>query len=241
MLGWNGRFAEGIELIERSLPIIQEIGNRFRLAWGKMVLSLSRLFLGNYADAIRLGNEARELSRADRLDREEAASLIAIGCAMLSQDDYASGLERLEESAAIYQKIRYRDELGWALGGVSLAYHFLGQPQQARQNLCEALRIVLEVKGIYTLISGLPASALLLLEGGQVEKAVEVCALVRRKVCVYNNLWFEEIAGRKVDERLAELPPQIREQAEQRGRECNTYELVAVLLQELTGESAILT
>ena len=230
MLGWNGRFAESIEMIERSLPVIQEYGARFRLAWGTMVLSLGKLLTVNFPDAIRLGNEARELCRADRYDREEAASLIAIGCGNLGQGDYAHGLEQLEESAALYQKMHYRDELGWALGGLSLANHFLGHPQQARQKLCEALRIVLEVKGIYTLVSALPATALLLVEGEQVEKAVEVCALVRRKLCVYNNPWFEEIAGQKVDERLAEMPPQTREQAEQRGRECDTYVMVAELL-----------
>ena len=75
--------------------------------------------------------------------------------------------------------------------------------------------------------------ALLLADGGQEERAVEVYTLAARTPFVANSRWFEDIAGREIAAAALALPPEVAAAAEARGRVRDLWATVEELLVEL--------
>ena len=64
----------------------------------------------------------------------------------------------------------------------------------------------------------LPAVALLLADGGQTERALELYALASDSPFVAHSRWFQDVAGRHIAAAAQTLPPEIAAAAQQRGR-----------------------
>ena len=121
---------------------------------------------------------------------------------------------------------------------VQLAYaaRGLGQLGQARRHICELLRIGLEMRNLVILswMSWvLPAIALLLVDQGEAERAVELYALASRDPHVANAQWYEDVAGRHIAAAAATLPPDVVAAAQERGRARDLEATVQELLAEL--------
>jgi len=76
----------------------------------------------------------------------------------------------------------------------------------------------------------MPAIALLLVEQGKNEQAVEYYSLAPRYPFVGNSRWFEDIAGRHIAAVAATLPLEVVVTAQERGRARDLEAAVAELL-----------
>jgi hypothetical protein len=107
--------------------------------------------------------------------------------------------------------------------------------QQAREHLCAALWSSSESGRCNAALQALAAMALLLMDDGEVERAVELYALAARTPDVANSRWFEDVAGSEIASAAAALPPDIVAPAQERGRARDLWATVQELLDELPG------
>ncbi len=75
--------------------------------------------------------------------------------------------------------------------------------------------------------------ALLLIDDGHLERAVELYGLVSRHPYVANSVWFEDVAGKEIADAAAALPPDVVATARERGRARDLWQTAEELLEEL--------
>jgi tetratricopeptide (TPR) repeat protein len=150
-----------------------------------------------------------------------------------AREAYAEAQQLAQESAAVCREIGARLWLGDVLAILGVAAHGSGDVDHAQQHLCEALRVAGDIGAFRPLMLALPATALLLADLGQVERAVEIYALVSRYPFVANSRWFEDVAGKQIAAVAATLPPEVVAAAQERGWTRELHATVAELLVEL--------
>ena len=163
------------------------------------------------------------------------AHLLVLGQVNLAEGAYAEAEEQLEESVVAHRQAGWSDWANDALACLAYAARGLGRPDGARQHLREALRAAVEMGSVFPMIYGLPAFALLLVDDGQVERAVELYALASRYAFVGNSVWFEDVAGKHISAAAESLPPEAVAAAQERGRARDLWETARELLDELEG------
>ena len=99
--------------------------------------------------------------------------------------------------------------------------------------LIPALQMASEIRAFMPLTIALPAMALLRASQGQPEQAVELYALASRHPYVADSRWFEDLAGRPIDEVAATLPADTVAAARERGKGRDLWDTVADLLAEI--------
>jgi len=151
----------------------------------------------------------------------------------LARGAYAHAKALLQESEALYRQVEQRDEGSWALAYLGYAERGLGQRARARAHLGEALRTGIDIHAYFPLVFGLPLIALLLVDEGQVEHAVEVYAAASSQPLVANSIWFEDVAGQYITAAAKTLPPDIVAAAQERGRSRDLWETAGELLRDL--------
>ena len=123
--------------------------------------------------------------------------------------------------------------MGWALACMGYAAHRQGRLVETRRTLREALKIGAESGAFFPPITALPAIALLRLDQGEVERAIELYALARRYPYVAKSRWFEDVAGKHIAAAAADLPAGVVAAAQERGRARDLGATVQDLLAEL--------
>jgi hypothetical protein len=78
----------------------------------------------------------------------------------------------------------------------------------------------------------LPGVALLLLDAGETERAVELYTLAVRYPVVGNSRWFLDLAGQEITTAASVLPPEVVDAARGRGQARDLDTTVAKLLAE---------
>jgi hypothetical protein len=139
----------------------------------------------------------------------------------------------LEESTAVYREVGPKDDLGMALAWLAIAARGPGDTPEARQHLCHALEIARESETVLPLMWVLPATALLLADEGENERAVELYALASRYLLVAKSRWFADVAGNTLAKIAASLPAERVAVLQERGRARDLEATVAELLAEL--------
>ena len=114
-----------------------------------------------------------------------------------------------------------------------------GGSHQAWRRLREALSAAVERRFYLSLVTGLPAVALLLLDVGETERAVELYALASCHGYVANSRWFEDVAGKEIAAVAASLPPDVLAAAQERGKARDLWETAGELVKELENVESI--
>jgi DNA-binding SARP family transcriptional activator/predicted ATPase len=229
--GWLGRFAEAGALLGESLPIYQRIGLRLDEVTVYYARSLMKMHLGEIDSARKDAQIALNAARQLGTGREIAVSLLVIGLLDLVGGQPDRALANIEEGVAIYREMGYNNELDYGLTCLGLALREVGEDQAAREALRESLELVRRRGGGYlALWLGLPLAALLLLDEGELEQALEVWVTARQIPLVANSLWVEKIAGRPILAATEALPDDRWEAAEARAEGNDPFQLVGWLL-----------
>ena len=119
-----------------------------------------------------------------------------------------------------------------------MALTFLGQQKvESTQANFEIVRQVLQIgidtHGIFPIMFILCGIVLDFLENGEIERAVDLPALLWKYPVVANSQWFRDIAGQEIAAAVDNLSLEIAGELQERGRDRDIWETARELLDEL--------
>jgi len=229
---FSGRFAEAHRLWERVVTLREELGMRIELAVDKEILAWTKMHLGRYEEARALEEEVLAVCQETGNIRLPGWCLLALGEIALSEGSYDEARDLLLDSAASLRKFE-RNEYPYALAYLAIAEWRLERPAQAVQYLRAALQIAADRRELRACLYPLPAMALLLADQGEIERAVELYALVTRYPHMGNSQSWEDVVGKHIAALAATLPPDVAAAAQERGRARDLEATIVELLVEL--------
>ncbi len=230
------QWEEADKAFRDSLPYIQDLGNLYSLNSKYSNWCLVKIFSGQYETVRTMAQSNLDL--ANQLDNTYAKLVInyVLGCGDLAQGQVEQAAVFLEKAATFANQRGNRAHWAWVVGTWCIALNRMGQARQAQELLVEALQIGVELHSYPSLSFALPAAAFMLANAGQVERAVELCALIDEHAMCGKTPWFEDVAGKSIKEMAASLPPEVVEAARQRGRQRDLFSTAAELLEEFKGK-----
>jgi predicted ATPase len=226
-----GEYAESAPLMERSVALFDDIGVPRPVA--ATDLGRARMHLGEYR-LVRMHVEKAIATAQERDMRGETARpLFVLGCVALVEGACEEARQRLAESIAVCQEFENRLWLSKAHAAAGYVARAVGDSDQAQQHLRDALDTTTDRDSFWSVAFTLPLVALLLVDEGELARAVELYALASRYPYVSNSCWFEDVAGRQIAAAALTLPPDAVAVAQERGRARDLWATVEELLAEL--------
>jgi tetratricopeptide (TPR) repeat protein len=237
ILVFQGRFIEG-QMLKKNIQV--EANNleftQSRMAWVHSVSSLPDIYLGKYEaardQALQSVTLLKDVKRV-AVAAWTAVTIDVLGRIALAEQAFEEAEDRFQECREIYQTLFSADDINQALSGLGYAARGLDHPSQAQRYFHQAMKQAIEAKVFLTLIHSLPGIALLFLDQGEIERAVELYALASTQGIVANSKWFADIAGDEIDRTAEKLPPGVIEAAKKSGRSLDLWETALELLDEL--------
>ena len=104
----------------------------------------------------------------------------------------------------------------WSLAFLGYAALGMNDLIQSRRYLYQALQMGIEADAFLSIVIALSGITLLLARLDDVERAVELWALLSRYPLVANALWFQDAVGRPIAAAAATLPPETVAAAKER-------------------------
>ncbi|MGD8489924.1 MAG: BTAD domain-containing putative transcriptional regulator [Anaerolineae bacterium] len=201
-----------------------------------LVRVFNQMHLGHYerARAQTLACLARFRETGYQWGMERCCCYLAL--AALATGAYGDAQRRLWEAIGLCREIRQRGHQGQALALLALVARGTGDLPQARQHLCEALRMAAPIHDYETFMFQMivvSAMALLLADQGQAERAVEMYAMAERYPLVAKSRLLEDLAGGQIAAVAAQLPADTTAAVQARGRARDLEAAVADILAEL--------
>jgi predicted ATPase/DNA-binding SARP family transcriptional activator len=228
------KLTEAHAALLQSLALLTDLGHRGYITQAHTDLGIVDLHMGHYEEARDHGQTGLALAREHGPRFCVATNLFLLGCLELAQQAPAKAHQLLEESATVYREVRPKDDLAVALACLALSARQRGNTLEGRQHLCHALEITQESGAVPPLMWALPATALLLTDEDEAERAVELYALASRFPLVAKSRWFGDIVGNTVAEVTATLPVERVAVLQERGRARDLIATVEELLSELS-------
>ncbi|WP_083617834.1 tetratricopeptide repeat protein, partial [Planktothrix serta] len=140
-----GQYSQAIKYHEKSLEIVQEIGDRRGIAASLGNLGNAYDSLGQYQRAIDFHQQSLEIEQEIGNRRGVAASLGSLGNAYQSLGQYQRAIDFHQQSLEIKQEIGNRSGVATSLNNLGNAYNSLGQYQQAIDFCQQSLEIAQEI------------------------------------------------------------------------------------------------
>jgi predicted ATPase/DNA-binding SARP family transcriptional activator len=233
-----GEFARAESLLAQRRSTDERAGAAVSADLLDLVRAFNQMHLGHYerARARTTACLARFRGTGYRWGMERCCCYLALAALATGACDEAQ--RWLQESAGLCREISQRGHLGQALALLALVARGSGNLPLARQHLGEALRVAAPVHDYETFMFGIivvSATALLLADEGQLERAVELYATASRYPLVVHSRLVEDLAGRQMAAVAAQLPPDAAAAALARGRARDLAAAMAGLLAELGG------
>jgi tetratricopeptide (TPR) repeat protein len=218
---WAGKFSAARETAKLALEIRRDLGDVPNL-WNLIALTTAFIHLGRYDETKARATESLELARQEGHSTEKGFALMYLGNIAFVEGDLARAMDHLEESATLLAELRYVYQ---ALPRANLCYvvRARGDGKSAHNHLEGALRSGIEIHSMTPIMYCLPAAALLAVDDGRLERAMELYGLAQQFGHIANSSWFEEVACRELDGELASLPPEVAKAAKTRGRELDLW------------------
>jgi DNA-binding SARP family transcriptional activator/predicted ATPase len=188
-LEYTGKFAEARVLMKDCFQIHQNLGNRLGAADACEEQGHIEILLGEYqqgrAFIESIQPTLEELNMSFRL----GISYTDLGMAALAEKAYAEARRLLKKGAAILREVEARLVPSQTPAYLALTEKGVNNTLQAQQYLAEIIQMAIEVDADLPLFDVLPAATLLMLDYGQEERAVELCALASRNPYIVKRLW----------------------------------------------------
>jgi tetratricopeptide (TPR) repeat protein len=232
LLNISGQFAELLELRKRQLATAEQRGNRMAILEMHMFVGETYHMLGRYEEAESHGRLAVELARETAFEFDVAWARWFLGLTLLGAGKVAEARGVFQECLLVFQEGGKAGFVGRTLAGLSRAELALGNRTKAWKHALHSLALNDEVPDFISLLYTLATMALLLIDIGEMERAVEVYGLVSRYAFVANSVWFEHVFGQHVEGGAALLSPEVEEAARERGARSDPWQLAKELLEE---------
>jgi predicted ATPase len=231
VLARRGLFEDGLVLLESGCDLAHDRGYLYGAWFVLPFLAEVKVHLGRYEEA--RADAQQGAARPDLLRWGLGFARFVEGLPLVAQGAYLEAMASFQESIAVFEEVRQKENRGWALGPLGLAARGAGEMALARECVTEALQTGVELVAFMPVVYGLPIAALLLADQGSVERAVEVYACASRYDFVSKSLWFEDMVGHQLRAVAASLPVEVVELAQQRGRAQDWDAMAAEVLSEL--------
>lgn len=228
---WAGKFSAGKETAERSIEIRRELG-RIPYLWNLVAVTTAAMHLGLHDETRARARAILEIARQRGHSAEEAYALMYLGCIFFVDGDSNRAIVHLEKSARLMTELNYVYQ-ALPRASLCLVLRTKGRGQSAKIHLAKALRSGIEVHSVTPVMYCLPVAALLSIDDGRLERAIELYQLARRFDHVTNSNWFRLTACEELDELGSTLPPELAAAAESRGRELDLWRTAEDLLHDL--------
>ena len=227
----SGRWAEGLALLDESAAIRHEMGmgqegRAFVPCW-------TRVNLGQYEEVLAEGEGHLALARKWGNRHDIASWLAMLGSTALATKAYADARKLLQEGIEIMRDVGLRDDLGVWLPSLAIAHLALGEQRQAEVCLREAVQLAVGAGDHSVRYLALLGVALLRVDQGEGERAVELHALGSCHPAWVNGRWFQDVLGARIAAVAETLPPDVVAAARERGRARDLGETIAELVAEL--------
>jgi predicted ATPase len=228
----GGQFTKARAQIAHAEELYEDVGSARGIAQAAFLLGTYEMHLGQFLQACRYGERVLSLCPGSEIARTRAH--LVLGSVALVERDYAQTRKLLQgQDLTITYDQSGRHELNHLPAVLAYALRGLGQRDRARRHLLKALQLVPDARVFWPLLYALAVYALLLIDEGQAEQAVELYALASRYPFVANSSWFEAVAGKHIAAAAATLPPDVVASAQKRGRARALEATVRELLVEL--------
>jgi tetratricopeptide (TPR) repeat protein len=162
-----------------------------------------------------------------------------LGWVALARESYAEAQRLFQEGVDACQDVEQRELLSWVLAFLGYADRGLGQLEQARIHLLQALEMSTDIPSFIGLAFALPGVALLLADLGHKERAIDLYELASRHPAVARSRWPADVVRQPIAAVAAALPPDVVAAAEERGRARDLEATMAELLAELEKERSL--
>jgi tetratricopeptide (TPR) repeat protein len=229
-LGSSGKFSEALAVMKEDLAIRHDQGMILAEAEAMRALGTTARHLGAY-DKARAWAEASSSLSQQSFKLGPAQS--ELGRLALAEGVYDEAWERLQEALTLYDTASRHVFRGEVLTALGYTARKLARHSQAREYLYTTLQFVAKSRHGNAALQALPAVALLFLDDGAPERAVELYALTSRYPYVANSRWFADIAGDEIAAAAEALPPEVVAAARERGRARDLWTTVEELQEEL--------
>jgi predicted ATPase/DNA-binding SARP family transcriptional activator len=239
-LDYLGQFAaarsdyrQAIAYFDQSIALLVALDRRQETAQILYQCALAHLSLG---DLTALQADVEEgLSLLSHNPRQEmVASLTFVeGCRQIAQQRHGEAWQTLHTAGQLFHELGQPRGAAQTVAMLSYLAHQREQASLAQAYALMTLRAALALRIFLPVSLVLPTVALLLLELGEVEQAVEVYALAQRQPYVHRSPFFAELAGETMEQALALLPPAAIVAAKARGQACDLWQVAQTLATEL--------
>jgi predicted ATPase/DNA-binding SARP family transcriptional activator len=244
----NGLYSLGFKYIAlgqsaKAVPFLEECRtltcDQLGLPGGYVysVLAYARMLMGQYKPAYPLARTALQKMQDVRDQRGVGWVYHILAGIALGLDEFAEAEQSARSSAEAYRPLEQRQELTFALAYLSYSLWAQGRLAEMKPLLGEVLHIWQAIGAPHSLMYALVGMALLSVNHGQAERAVELYAMASRlSPCIENCHWFSDIAGRHVEAAAEALSPERIAAAQARGLARDAQATVAELLVLLQDE-----
>jgi tetratricopeptide (TPR) repeat protein len=219
----QGRFAEAFALYEKDLAIRHDQGTLWAESHALRTLAVNARHQGAYDKAHSLVQASLALVKPRHL---RGSIQHELGCLALALGAFDEAWDWLQQARTTHEATGLRAFSGELRATLAYVARGRGQHAQAREDLRSALRLSAESRHRNAALRSLPAMALLLLDEGAPERAVELYALASRYPYVANSRWFEDVAGREIASASIALSSEAVGAAKERGRVRNLWATV---------------
>jgi tetratricopeptide (TPR) repeat protein len=231
---WQGRFDEARDLVHEIMAAYHNL--EYQQSFAALFHARSAFpdqYLGDYEDARRGAQRALKIFREMThysMSFHIAVAIGILGNVALGEGCYVEAQECFQESISVGMDTDIKARL---YGCQGFAARGLKKDRQAKDCFFQALKGVVKLEHFISFVHILPGIALLFADQGEIERAVELYALVCNYGIVANSKWFADIAGDEIAMKADELPVEVAEAAKARGRQLDLWETAGKLLVEL--------
>lgn len=227
------RFDEAATHLEQAISRYQALGIHSGVVMANTQLSFVTGALGKYKQAEAQAQLALNLAGASGYREAMGLPLLTLGLIALVSEEYKVAQQYFHEMVTIGQNNANRLQEAIALAGEGYAYRGLGEVAQARRDVCAALAIGIAIRQWDALWNALPLVALLLLDRGEIVRAVELYTLLLSFKEFAASRRQEDLVGRKIAAIVATLPPAVVAEAQARGQARELWATAQEFLNEI--------
>jgi predicted ATPase/DNA-binding CsgD family transcriptional regulator len=219
-----GHHVEAERHVREGVSIARQMGNWGRVSFGTVSLGFIVFYRGDMEEAHRLGREALDMAAAlNILDAKGEALRLLIALAV-AEEDYAAARSLCEELQPI-DPTSVDMEMAFISCGMA-------DYEAARRHFRTALRVMGAVGAHDAALSYLPTALILLAHEGELEKAIELMAVIANHPIKNADLLFKKypVMARHRAALEAEVAPAVFAAAWERGQASNVETVMAALL-----------
>ena len=213
-----GHYEEACERVTQNLQSTLRLGDTNRGASLRVSLAEIQTHLGRDDEAETQARQGLTLGQQQNDQWAEAGATRCLGRLALTRKDYAAARRHLRTSLNLSASAGPRELHFRARVLLAFAERGLGNHAQAKQYLLTAFKETRESYVQVTLLHAFSLMALLYLDQGHLDRAIDLYALAADHPIVANSRWFEQMVGEPIEAAAATLDPSEVAAAQSQGR-----------------------